>query len=167
MSDFDCDNPPPIEAKRSTEDCLRSALADHIEAVGISSAVKTLLDDENIRTEISKALFSTSHASLKSSLKGNKSMLTASKKDRNYLLSLTPRALCEEFAANSSPAFDLLIQGLLGISDRKKVFESQYLLNIITLIYSTIGKLLNRQATGYALLLTTTARDGGLREARL
>ena len=30
-----------------------------------------------------------------------------------------------------------------------------------------MGKLINRKATGYALLLTTAARDGGLRENTL
>ena len=94
-------------------------------------------------------------------------MLTASKKDRNYLLSLTPQNLVEEFVNNSRPAFDLVIHGLLGISDPDKVLESQFLINSLALLYSTVARILNRQATGYALLLATCARDGGLREDSL
>ena len=151
----------------STAQCLKSSLSKHIEAVGISAAVSLLLGNEEIKEEVSKVIFSDSHASLKNSLKGSKSKLTSSKKDRNYLLSLSPRNLCEEFSEHSGAAFNLVIQGLLGISDPATVFESQHLLNILTLIYSTVAKTINRQATGYALLLTTAARDGGLREDSL
>ena len=158
---------PAEEAFESTEQCLRSALSNHVDAVGASAAVSILLDNEDIREEVYKVIFSASHASLKNSLKGSKSKLTTSKKDRNYLLTLTPRNLCEEFAEQSEAAFNLVIHGLLGISDPATVFESQYLLNSLTLVYSTIAKTLNRQATGYALLLTTAARDGGLREDSL
>ena len=83
------------------------------------------------------------------------------------MLSLTPRILCEEFKENSISSFDLLVHGLLGISEEEEIFDSQFLLNNIALLYSTIGKILNRQAVGYALLLTTAARDGGLREDSL
>ena len=31
-------------------------------------------------------------------------------------------------------------------------------------MYSTVSKIINRKATGYALLMTTAVRDGGLRE---
>ena len=51
-----------------------------------------------------------------------------------------------------------------GISVEEEIFSSQFLINNVCLIYSTISKIINRQATGYALLLTTAARDGGLRE---
>ena len=37
-------------------------------------------------------------------------------------------------------------------------------MNDISLILSTIAKRVNRSATGYALLLTTELRSGGLRE---
>ena len=45
-----------------------------------------LLENEEIRQEVSKVIFSESHASLKNSLKGSKSKLISSKKDRSYLL---------------------------------------------------------------------------------
>ena len=65
---------------------------------------------------------------------------------------------------NASPPFLLLVQGLLGISDPEVIFENQFLLNNICLLYSTISKVINRKASGYALLMTSAARDGGLRE---
>ena len=37
-------------------------------------------------------------------------------------------------------------------------------MNNLVFIYSSIAKVLNRKATGYALLMTTAVRDGGLRE---
>ena len=83
----------PSPSLDSTEHCLKSSLANHISAVGVSAAVSTLLDNDEIRDEIFKVIFTASHTSLKSSLKANKSKLTASKKDRNYLLSLSPKNL--------------------------------------------------------------------------
>ena len=141
------------------------ALQSYVTEAGASAVATKILDNEEIRKEIVKQIFSSSHKSLKSSLK--KSRLTARKKDRNYLLSLTPRILCEEFKENSISSFDLLVRGLLGISEEEEIFDSQFLLNNIALLYSTVGKILNRQAVGYALLLTTAARDGGLREDSL
>ena len=159
--------PSPLPTCESTEQRLLSALNDHIEAVGVSAAVSTLLENIDVKEEVSKAIFTASHKSLKSAIKSNKSKLTATKSDRNYLLTLTPKSLCEEFANNSKAAFDLVIQGLFGISSHKIIFESQYLLNCLTFIYSIVARVVNRNATGYALLLTTTARDGGLREDSL
>ena len=158
---------PHCPSFESTEQSLKFSLENHIEVVGITAAVSTLLENAQVKEEIMKTIFSESHASLKSSLTANKSMLTSSKKDRNYLLTLTPQNLCDEFANNSTPAFDLVIRGLFGISDPQKIFESQYLLNTLTLLYSTVAKTLNQKASAYALLLTTTARDGGLREDSL
>ena len=37
-------------------------------------------------------------------------------------------------------------------------------MNNVALVYSNVAKLMNRRATGYAYLLTTAARDGGMRE---
>ena len=129
---------------------------------GISEVASAILEHEDLKEEIMKKIFDSSHRSLKTSLK--KSILTSDKKDRSYLLNLTPRNLCEEFQSLSGSSFSLLVHGLLGITDPIQVFESQFLLNSICLIYSTVSRILNRNATGYALLLTTAARDGGLRE---
>ena len=142
-----------------------ASLDTYVNTVGVSNAALTILDNEALKKEIFQNIFSESHKSLKSSLK--KSQLTSSKKDRHYLLTLTPKGLCEEFQKNSNPAFLLVVQGLLGVTNQEEVFNSEFLLNNITLLYSTVGKLLNRKATGYALLLTTCGRDGGLREDTL
>ena len=139
-----------------------TSLEMYVNAVGTSQATATILENEALKKEIVQSIFSETHKSLKSSLKT--SQLTASKKDRNYLLSLNPRSLCEEFQENSSIAFLLVVQGLLGVSNPDEVYDSAVLLNIITLVYSTVGKIINRKASGYGLLLTTAARDGGLRE---
>ena len=141
---------------------VSNSLHDLINVAGLKEAATTILDNEELKQEILKQIFAESHESLKTSLK--RSRLTASKKDRNYLLSLTPEGLCQEFQENSFPAFRLLVHGLLGVSNQADVFDSQFLQNNVCLLYSTISKIINRTATGYALLLTTAARDGGLRE---
>ena len=137
-------------------------LANHIRSRGIADTASSILSNEDLKTEILKILMKDSHESLKKSLK--KSQLCADKTDRKYLLSLTPKSLCEEFQRNSTHSFQLLVQGLLGISDPKVIFDSQFLMNNLVFIYSSIAKVLNRKATGYALLMTTAVRDGGLRE---
>ena len=159
---------PPYHHHVETEqEAFKAALANYIDAVGVSAVVADILESSDIKSEVLKTVLSESHTSLKESLKGSKSILTSSKKDRTYLLSLTPKKLCEEFQENSDPSFQLLLNGLLGISDPAIIFESQYLLNTVALVYSTVAKVINRNATGYALLLTTSARDGGLREDSL
>ena len=64
-------------------------------------------------------------------------------------------------------SFNIVIKVLLGIKDAEDVFKSQFLLNNICAIYSTVARILNRNATGYSLLLGVMARDGGLREESL
>ena len=141
---------------------LAEYLEDIVGAMGVAESARAILDNKDLKEEIMRQLMLESHETFKKSLKS--SQLCAEKKHRNYLLSLTPKLLCEEFRKNSSPAFHLLVTGLLGITDSSVVFENQYLLNNIVFIYSTISKVINRKATGYALLLTNAVRDGGLRE---
>ena len=153
-NDFD------FEAPQETD--FSDVLEDIIATKGIKESAEIILSNKDLKTEITKLLFKDSHDTLKSSLK--KSQLCADKNDREYLLSLNPKALCEEFKMNSNPAFLLLVQGILGISNPDDIFESQYLLNNIVFIYSTVSKIINRKASGYALLMTSAVRDGGLRE---
>ena len=141
------------------------ALNNFVTTAGATKAAKTILENEEIRSELAKLIFSEAHKSLKTSLK--KSQLSSNKQDRKYLLSLTPRSLCEEFHEMAKPAFLLLVHGLLGVANPDDVFKSQHLLNVSSLIYSTVSKTINQKASGYALLLTTAARDGGLREDSL
>ena len=57
------------------------------------------------------------------------------------------------------------LEVIKGFRDRVRALsDSQYLLNNICFMYSTVSKIINRKATGYALLMTTAVRDGGLRE---
>ena len=145
---------------------LDDALEDSLNTIGACKTASKILENKEVRDEIFKLVFTKSHSTLKSSLK--KSILTAKKdKQRDYLLSVTPRRLCEEFRDSSRPAFELLVNGLLGLTNSEKVFQSDYLLNTVAFIYSTISKSINRKSTGYALLMTTMARDGGLREDSL
>ena len=141
------------------------ALKNFVTTVGVTKAATTILENEEIKSELARLIFAESHKSLKASLK--KSKLSSHKQDRQYLLSLTPRGLCDEFHESAKPAFLLLVHGLLGVSQPEDIFESQHLLNISSLIYSTVSKTINQRASGYALLLTTAARDGGLREDSL
>ena len=140
----------------------KGLLNDLLGELGVNEAATAILENQELKAEITKRIFSSSHKSLKSALKDSR--LTADKKDRAYLLTLSPRSLCDEFQSHSNPAFKLLVHGLLGISEEDQLFNSQFLINNVCSLYSTISKILNRQATGYALLLTTCARDGGLRE---
>ena len=142
-----------------------SALDNFVTIDGASKVATKILENEEIRKEIIKQIYSTSHKSLKNSLK--KSKLVSDRKDRRFLTTLTPHLLCNEFHDNSSDSFQLLTQGLLGITNQEDIFASQFLMNNIALLYSTIGKILDRRAIGYSLLLTTMARDGGLREDSL
>ena len=163
--DFSSETSDPLESEESSfEDdlSLRGLLKDYIRKIGAKKVAETVLENVDVKKHLTNKILLETHAELKTSLK--KSQLVASKKDRNYLLNLTPRSLCEEFSKNASNAFILLAKGLLGISDVTKVHQSQFLINIVSVLYSTLSKVINRKATGYALLLTTAARDGGLRE---
>ena len=144
---------------------LEEVLNEDLDERGIELTAETILANPDLKAEIMRVIFLKSHTDLKSSLK--KSQLCADKSDRNFLLTITPESLCEEFKVNSSSSFNLVVQGLLGISDPEVVFESQVLLNNLTFIYSTVSKVINRKATNYALLMTTALRDGGLREDSL
>ena len=44
------------------------------------------------------------------------------------------------------------------------MYENNKLLNVVAMLFSTAAKKVNRNATAYALQLTLTARDGGMRE---
>ena len=162
---FSSETSDPVEREESPFDddfSLKGLLEDYIMKIGAKKVAETVLENVDIKKHLTNKILLETHEELRASLK--KSQLVASKKDRNYLLNLTPRGLCQEFSKNASNAFILLAKGLLGISDVTKIHQSQFLINIVSVLYSTVSKVINRKATGYALLLTTAARDGGLRE---
>ena len=53
---------------------------------------------------------------------------------------------------------------MLGVTDPDSLPDSQHLSNVLAMLYSTISKTINRKASGYGLLMTAVARDGGMRE---
>ena len=53
------------------------------------------------------------------------------KSDRSYLLSITPSSLCKEFRDNSPSAYQLLVQGLIGVSDMESILKNKHLKNNI------------------------------------
>ena len=144
------------------EPSLGEAILQSKAVHGISNTAMAILEHGDLKEEIKRILYKESHHNIKDNLK--KSKLCANKNDRQFLLSLSPKSLCQEFQQNSPHTFLHLVTGILGISDPNSIFENQFLLNNICLVYSTLAKVINRKAVSYALLQTTAARDGGLRE---
>ena len=153
------------ESREPSEDTFIEALNVSKDSLGVAKAAEIILDDSDLKAEITRMIHTETHNELKMSLK--KSILSASKKDRRYLLSLSPRVLCEELRDLAPQAYHVLVMGLLGVSDPAEVLESKHLTNNLAMLFSTIAKTINRKASGYGLLLTAIARDGGLREDSL
>ena len=141
---------------------LETSLAASKYELGTKATSALILEDNDLKQEIKRLILSSAQEELKRSLK--KSKLSADKKSREYLLSLTPTNLCKEFMDNAPEAYQILTEGLLGVADPEVVLDSHHLINNVALLYSTISKSVNRKASGYSLLLTSMARDGGLRE---
>ena len=144
---------------------LRSALDSFLATSEPSLAATLVMQYDDIKHEILKMLYSNVHNQFKTSLK--KSKLITTKKDRKYLLKLNPTDLCQEFNDNANLAFQFVTKGLLGLTNEQAIFESQFLLNKICLLFSILAQSVNKKATAYALLLTTAVRHGGLREDSL
>ena len=141
----------------------QSSLSEALkEVTNFEEAAEMILENEELREEIVKKIGKGISLKLKLSLKNSK--LTDDKRDRNYLLSLNPHDLCKEFQEGCPEAFDIVTKVLLGLSRPEEIFESQYLKNNICSIYSQLARMLNRNASGYALYMGVIARDGGLRE---
>ena len=144
------------------EDAFVSALDASNDGLGITKTAEIILENSDLKDKITELIFASTNAKLKKSLKH--SVLTANKKNRQYLLSLTPRILCEELRDLAPQAYQVLVKGLLGVSDPNIVLENHHLTNVLAMLFSTIAKSVNRKASGYGLLLTAVARDGGMRE---
>ena len=152
---------PSLSPRLSTREAFSAALITTSDELGIAETANMILSNGDLKKEITKLIHSEAHNQLKASLR--QSILTADKKNRQYLLSLTPKMLCEEFEESATLAYQTLV-GLLGVSDTDAISDNQHLTNIIAMVYSTVAKSMNRKATGYGLLLSTVARDGGMRE---
>ena len=134
---------------------------------GLETTVEAILGDNELMHAIIIQLNTKSHEELKSSLSHSQLSSDKKKRDRNYLLTLTPRSLCEEFQENAPAAFNLIVYGLLGVKDLQTLYDDSNILNRVALIYSVVANYINRKATGYAMARTAAARDGGLREDSL
>ena len=140
-----------------------SALTQALQDVSnMENVAKLILEQNALKKEILKQLGQSSKSDLKLSLKHSK--LKVDKNDRNYLLSLNPHDICREFQEGCQEGFGVVTQVLFGIEDPEQVFRNQHLMNNLALIYSSIARMHNRSASGYALYLGAVARDGGLRE---
>ena len=147
------------------EDSLVAALSTAKEDLGSKKVAELILESNDLKEEIKKMILDETHKEFKNSLKH--SILSADKKDRKYLLSLSPKVICEEFSEFAPNAYQLIAHGLLGLSDQEVVLGNQHLTNNVSMLISTAAKCVNRKASGYGLLLTTVARDGGMREDSL
>ena len=139
-----------------------TALETFKQDLGIETTAKVIMTNTDLKEEITKLILDETHQELKKSLKH--SILTANKKDRRYLLSMSPKVLCEELKEFAPLAHQVLVNGLLGVADQDSVLGNKHLTNNLAMLFSTIAKTVNRKASGYGLLLTAVARDGGLRE---
>ena len=101
---------------------LNSLLEKAITTEGVSETATILLQNNELKKELMNQLCNEAHNQFKSSL--SSSVLTTPRRDRTYLLSLTPRILCEELQRNSPLCFNLLVQGFFGTSADKVNFSA-------------------------------------------
>ena len=153
------------EVKSDSKTCpdLSTVLHQSILEYGIEKTADTVLLVDELRDVILKKTLQETHLKFKKSLKNSMQTNRSEKKSRTYLLSITPLALCQELRDAAPDTFKLII-GLLGIVDETIVFEQQHITNLVAIIYGAMSKFTNREAIGYCLLLTTVARNGGMRE---
>ena len=81
-------------SSNNNEHVLLAALKASTEDLGINKTSEMILADDDLQQEIVRLILSRAHKELKASLSSSK--LSASKKSRDYLLTLTPSNLCEE-----------------------------------------------------------------------
>ena len=115
-----------------------------------------------LKDAIIKLLGKENSSSFKASL--NKSILTGNKKERDYLLGISPTDLCSKFSRNSPEAFTILTEVLLEFKNTDDMFKSPFILNNICSISICMARIRNKKASGFALYLGMLARMGGLNE---
>ena len=139
---------------------LPSFLESSLQELGTDQTAQVIFDNQILKQKLMQLMIEEARYELKKSLK--KSMLVNGKRNKDYLLSLSPQKLCVEWMENAPQSFHL-ISGLLG-STKESLFENQGHMNTLATTYSDIARKLNRKASGWSLYLTTLARHGGLRE---
>ena len=90
----------------TTADELSAALVTSIEELGTEKTSEIILANKDLKQMIIQTVLSSAHNQMKTALK--ESRLTADKKYRGYLLTLTPRSLCAEMQEMSSETFCIL-----------------------------------------------------------
>ena len=101
--------------------CLISSLQHSLDTVGVSETASQLLKNSELKKELERQMLKEAQNEFKSSL--SSSTLTKSGRDRSYLLSLTPKGLCEEFYEKSPLCFNILAQGFFGASADKACID--------------------------------------------
>ena len=109
-----------VSSKVQPQD-LAISLEHSMDIKGVSATASMLLQNEDLKREITRQLCKEAHDEFKTSL--TSSHLTKLGRDRDYLLSLTPKLICEEFHKNSLLSFSLLTEGLFGTSADKVRFH--------------------------------------------
>ena len=138
LADYHCD----------LNTCLRSSIDD----MGLDKTAETVLQFTDLKSRLFDLLLEEANQKLKKSL--TKSVLTSrqKKQDREYLLSLTPKLLCEELQSAAPETFRLITVGLLGIREYYEFYENNSYMNVVAMIYSTAAKQINRCAIAYAFI---------------
>ena len=158
FSGLDQQTPNDEQNKPTFQEHIMSSIEEN----GLDCTAEALLLNIDLKNKIIDILNKESQQQLKKCLK--KSILSSSKKSRDYLFSLTPLKLCEELHSKAPLVFNLISFGLIGATSAEEVFEDRNKRNILAMIYGTIARHINRKASGYCLLLAIIVRDGGLRE---
>ena len=129
---------------------FHSVLCEATESFGLDTVVNAILDNEAIKNALVCKILKNAHNQMKVSLKHSILRANEQKKNREYLLSITPCKLCQELE-ELCPEFSTLLLGLLGVKDMSVVLESQHLMNITALLFSIFARNMNQQASGYAI----------------
>ena len=141
-------------------DMFSGALQRSIEDIGTSRTADIILSNSDLRNTLRDMLLSDARSEFKNSL--TSSIMNQSNKDKDYLFHLTPTYLCNELKENAPRMFHIICC-LLGI-DEDSIDTDSNIRNLVAMLDSLIARHLNRKASGYAQVLTSMARDGGLRE---
>ena len=158
---------PVLDSISDPHEFIKRAITHSAERWGLETTVEALLSNNELKRMIVEDLHQKSHKQFKSSLPKSHLCSDKKKRDRNYLLSVTPRSVCEVFKTNAPDAFNLLVSGLMGVNDVETLNDNNFQMNRVALILSTVANQIDRNATRYSMVQTSAARDGGLREDSL
>ena len=146
----------------SPTDVFSSTLEDALTDLGPAKTAQVILQNKQLKDHILNIIVSEAQNELQSSVKA--SIMTKSHKNREYLLQVTPTVLCQEMMQNCPLVFKIILS-FLNIEDYDTILNNHgHNQNVVAMIFSLIANVINRKATGYALVLTTMARHGGMRE---